>query len=75
MGIKLIALDVDGTLVHSDGTLSENNLFAVEEAAAEGVNVVINSGRTFYELPEESIKSDAFSYYIYSNGAAIADED
>lgn len=75
MAIRLVALDIDGTLLHSDGTLSENNLYAVREAAQAGVCMVINSGRTFTELPDP-VRGDAhFSYYIYSNGAAIAGHD
>lgn len=73
MAIRLVALDVDGTLLHSDGSLSENNVYAVREAAAAGVQVVINSGRTFTELPQQVRDDGSYAYYIYSNGAAIAD--
>lgn len=73
MAIRLVALDVDGTLLHSDGQLPENNIYAVREAAAQGVYMAINSGRTFTELPQQVRDDSSYAYYIYSNGAAIAD--
>lgn len=70
---KMIALDVDGTLLHSDGSLSRKNLTAIKNGDAGGLYLVINSGRTFYELPEQVRGCGCFSYFIYSNGAGIAD--
>lgn len=73
MAIRLVALDIDGTLLHSDGSLSENNVYALHEAADAGVCLAVNSGRTFTEMPRPVLHDSSFSYYIYSNGAAIAD--
>jgi len=43
--IKLISLDVDGTLLDKQGNLSEANLNAIRAAKKSGVHVIINSGR------------------------------
>jgi len=43
--IKLISLDVDGTLLDGQGKLSKNNLEAIRAASKHGIHVVINSGR------------------------------
>jgi hypothetical protein len=42
---RLIAIDMDGTLLHTDGHVSEHNLAAIREAEAHGIEVVIATGR------------------------------
>lgn len=43
--MRLIAVDMDGTLVGPDGRVSERNLAAVRAAEAAGVEVVVATGR------------------------------
>ena len=43
--IKLISLDVDGTLLDGHGKLSKNNLEAIQTASRRGIHIIINSGR------------------------------
>jgi Cof subfamily protein (haloacid dehalogenase superfamily) len=43
--IKLIALDLDGTLLNSQKEISPENLAAVAAARAKGVHVVLTTGR------------------------------
>lgn len=43
--IRLIAIDMDGTLIHSDGHVSERNLTALAEAESRGIEVAIATGR------------------------------
>lgn len=42
---KLIAIDLDGTLLRNDKSLSERNIAAIQRASASGVAVVIASAR------------------------------
>jgi hydroxymethylpyrimidine pyrophosphatase-like HAD family hydrolase len=42
---RLIAIDVDGTLLHSDGHVSERNLAALREAESRGIEIAIATGR------------------------------
>jgi len=42
---KLIAIDMDGTLLNSDGRVSARNLAALKLASSAGVEVVIATGR------------------------------
>ena len=42
---KLIALDMDGTLLRNDGSISERTQQAIAAAKARGVKVVLASGR------------------------------
>ena len=71
MGIRCIALDLDGTTLDSQGRLSEGNRCALERAIKEGIHIVIASGRAFDSLPEEVLEIKGIEYAITSNGAAI----
>lgn len=42
---RLIAIDMDGTLLHSDGHVSERNLAALHAAEANGIEIAIATGR------------------------------
>lgn len=71
--IKMIALDLDGTTMRSDGTLSPGNRAAIEAARDAGVNVVICTGRVESALPDEVKNLDGIKYAITSNGSRITD--
>ena len=73
MDIRLIALDLDGTLLSSDKTLSEENRYALTKAAELGIYIVPATGRYAEGMPE-CIKSLPFLHYaITVNGAAVID--
>jgi Cof subfamily protein (haloacid dehalogenase superfamily) len=48
----LIALDVDGTLLRSDGTIAPAVCAAIRAAAERGVHVTLATGRRFYAARE-----------------------
>ena len=72
MGIRLIALDLDGTTLTRDG-LTRRTKETLEEAIANGVDVVIATGRAFTSLPERVRKIEGMKWIITSNGAHITD--
>ena len=45
----VIVIDLDGTLVHSDGTVTAANRAALARARASGIDVLIATGRTWSE--------------------------
>lgn len=73
MAIKLIALDLDGTTINNDRVISERNRRALQEAADNGVNIVIATGRPFCALPEDVFEMESVRYILTSNGASITD--
>lgn len=73
--IKLIALDLDGTLFDNQSRISENNLAQIRRVSEKGVNVVISTGRPFAGLPFDQIKNSGIRYAITTNGSAIYDID
>ena len=73
MKIKCIALDLDRTTLDSQGHLREENRTAIESAVADGVHVVVASGRSLDSLPAEITDIKGIRYAITSNGAAVYD--
>ena len=73
--MKLIALDLDGTLFNNKSQISRENIKAIKEATAAGINVVISTGRPFGGLPFEAIKDTGIRYAITANGSAIYEID
>lgn len=47
--IKLVALDLDGTLFDNSSRISERNLTAIRSITDKGIHVVISTGRPFEE--------------------------
>lgn len=45
MSIKLVAIDLDGTLLNSDHHVSKENKQAIQKAKAQGVKIVLVTGR------------------------------
>ena len=71
---KLIASDLDGTLLNDGMEYTAANAAAIKEISDRGVIFVATSGRTFYEIPK-SIRDDAnIRYVTYSNGTAVFDK-
>jgi Cof subfamily protein (haloacid dehalogenase superfamily) len=67
--IRLIAIDVDGTLLDSRGRVPDANLEAIREASSRGVRVVIVTGRSFYfALPAVAALPDPLLLIVH-NGA------
>ena len=72
--IKLIALDLDGTLLDSQKRLSDTNREALRYAAEEkGVIIVPATGRFYKGIPEEVRELPFIRYAITINGARIYD--
>ena len=71
--IRIIALDLDGTLLNSNKELSSVNLAALEKAAQAGIEVVPTTGRFFGGMPEFILKLPFVHYAITINGAEAAD--
>lgn len=70
---KIIACDLDGTLLNDKAEISSQNLRAIEELLKRGVYFVPSSGRTLSEIPWQIKDNPAIRYIIYSNGAVVAD--
>jgi len=71
--IRLIAVDLDGTLLTSQKNLSEENRKAIEMCLSRGIYVVPCTGRTAKGIPQEIKKIPGVHYAITVNGGRIED--
>lgn len=69
--IKLIAMDLDGTLFNHNGQITQKTKEELKRVGAMGVHTVISTGRPFNGLPFEQIKDTQIEYAITTNGASI----
>jgi hypothetical protein len=70
---RLIATDLDGTLLRSDGTLSDRAAAALRWAAAAGVPVVPATARPLRWLPVYPFLGEA-PQVVFGNGAVVYDQ-
>lgn len=70
---KLIAIDLDGTLLNSYGDISEENKKAIKKAKENNIEIVLSSGRMFSTVKEISKEIEADNYLICGNGAIVYD--
>src|SRR6202171_1566936 len=75
MAVKLIALDIDGTLLDSRWTLPEANRAAIAEATRRGIEVALVTGRRYDFAMTIALQIGAPLTMIVSNGAIIRTQD
>ena len=73
--IKIVALDLDGTLLDSEKRLSDVNRDALARAAAKGVLIVPTTGRFFGMMPPAVRDLPFVRYAITINGAQVYDRE
>ena len=71
--IRIAALDLDGTLLSHENTITPRTRQAIAEAAARGVVVLPATGRALASLPPLVAQLPGVRYAITSNGAAVWD--
>ena len=73
--IKLIASDMDGTLLNHNHKIPKENLELINFAKDQGIKFVVATGRAYYEalpaLNEENINCDVISF----NGGIVYDKN
>ena len=73
--IKLIASDMDGTLLNNDLVVPEENINAIKEAQKAGIEFMIATGRGIHEALPLLEKYHLHPAYITLNGAQVFDEN
>lgn len=69
--VKLIAVDLDGTLLNEENQISKKNLEAIKFAQANGVEVVIATGRAHFDVQTIFKETGLKTWIIGANGATI----
>lgn len=73
--IRLIAADLDGTLLNGQKQVSERNLQAIRRAADQGILFVPSTGRIFQALPDQIRTLPFLRYCITVNGGGVYDRE
>lgn len=71
--IKLIALDLDGTLLTNQKTITQRTKQVLSQAIKQGVIVMPATGRGLKAIPEEVGEIEGISYALTVNGAAVVE--
>ena len=70
---KLVAIDLDGTLLNSSGEVSNQTKEVIKRAVDNGVEVVLASGRTIESIENFALELGTDNYLISGNGSAVYD--
>ena len=73
--IKLIATDLDGTLLNNDSDISDYNRDVLKHCINNGIELIFASGRPFDGLKRHSKYLDNNNYSIVCNGSVITDSE
>lgn len=72
--IRLIGIDVDGTLVGASGSVSPAVWAAAEKARAAGIHLALCSGRPAFGISTDyASRLDPAGWHVFQNGASIVD--
>lgn len=71
--IRMIGLDLDGTLLTDKKELTPRTREALVKAIQSGVTVLVATGRPWMGVPEELRSFPGMSYALTSNGARVLD--
>ena len=71
--IKMIAADLDGTLLKDDKTIDPYTLEIISKVVEKDVTFVIATGRPYNGVPEELLGIKGIRYAMTSNGARVVD--
>jgi len=71
--IRLVAIDIDDTLLNDDKVISEDNLLAIKKVISQGVKIVLCSGRTHRGMDEYLEKLDIYGddQYVITDGGCV----
>lgn len=70
---KLVAIDLDGTMLNQYGIITEKTKKAISKAQEKGVEVMIASGRAITSVNRFSKEINSNKYFISGNGAITYD--
>ena len=70
---KIVATDLDGTLLNDVGRVSAENFAAMRTLTEKGIHCAVATGRTYSEIPAEIRDCKDIRYMIYANGSVVLD--
>lgn len=71
--IRLIATDLDGTLLRSDKSISEKDRKTLEVLASKKIVRVAATGRSLFKVKQVLPENAPFDFIVFSSGAGVYD--
>lgn len=73
--IKLVAMDIDDTLLNDEKFITDANKQAIAQALDQGVKIVLSSGRTRLGMKDylDSLNISGDDQYIITNGGSLVE--
>ncbi len=71
--IKMIGLDLDGTLLTSEKKITAYTRQVLASALAQGIVVLVSTGRPLTAIPKEALDIPGMKYAVTTNGARVMD--
>ncbi len=71
--IKMVGLDLDGTLLNSQKKLTPYSRDVLEETMRAGIVVLVATGRPVSGIPKEILEIPGMKYAVTANGARVID--
>ena len=73
--IKMIGLDLDGTLLNEKKEITPYSRNVIKKALDAGIIVLVATGRPWMGIPEELRSFPGMRYALTSNGARVIDTE
>lgn len=70
---KLVAIDLDGTMLNSYGIVTQNTKEVIKKVQEKGAEVIIASGRPIDSIKTIAKEIESKNYFISGNGAILYD--
>lgn len=70
---KLVAVDLDGTMLNSYGIVTDNTKKIIKKTIDKGIDVIIASGRPIDSIKEIAKEIGSNKYFIAGNGSLVYD--
>lgn len=70
---KLVAVDLDGTLLNQYGIVTESTKQTIKQTIDNGIDVILASGRPIHSIETIANEIGSKKYFIAGNGALIYD--
>ena len=70
---KLVAIDLDGTMLNSYGIVTENTKNTIKKIIEQGSEIIIASGRPIDSIKTIAKEIESKNYFIAGNGAVVYD--
>lgn len=69
---KILVIDIDGTLVSNDGTISTENRKALSMANGQGLKICLSTGRAIQACRSIITQLELDGYHIFFDGALVS---